>query len=580
MRTMRTASLPLALLVAALGGVFAEAGCSSADDRIGAEEQRSTAEDLALAKEVVGMLGGQTGACKACHGVTAAKVRAWGTQMQAVDAACFANTTLSAKERVDCLRLDPTVATSPFSAKRLGLYAAGATGEQFKALFEAAESTELAAFVTKAKMPRGGTPLTPAQFAKAKGWVLRGMPQLDQAFGAPPDPEGPACTPSTTPELAAHIGAMKTQGWGARLADLATPMFGCGPKAQGTACLADMPDDTATFGAPTIPQTIRRLHEMPLQSHYWVRSSADGRFIGYGMNSHAKVLDLTKPADQRSIAIDADYDPYFLPSNDGFAFAGSHEDGEIRLCRQSLLADASSSTDPHVRLTETKCANVGGEVYMSIGTALDGHQYFMTFGSHENDDGGHDITTALAGAFSPNASTTFTPMVDDGLSYKAQAPFTVRLPGEGDMMLAPSSQLAATRFGDGRKSKGFRVRFVKKHEGATPGTITVETPLAAEICVPGTKPNFSFDERFIVTHQYVDRTEPDQAQLPEGSSNIMLADLATGKVVRITTVQAGQFALYPHFRADGWIYFIVRDMNAEQEFAVASDAALRLLATP
>jgi hypothetical protein len=121
---------------------------------------------------------------------------------------------------------------------------------------------------------------------------------------------------------------------------------------------------------------------------------------------------------------------------------------------------------------------------------------------------------------------------------------------------------------------------VKKQEAATPEGFTIDTPLAAEICVPGTKPNFSFDERFLVTHQYVDRTEPDQAQLPEGSSNIVLADLATGKIVRLTTVQSGQFALYPHFRADGWIYFIVRDMNADHEFAVASDAALRLLATP
>jgi hypothetical protein len=580
---MRTASLPLALFVAALGGVFSAAGCSAGDDSVGTDEQRNTADDLAAAKEVVAMLGGPTGACKACHGVTAAKVRAWGTQMQTLDTACFANTALSAQERVNCLRLDPTLATSPFSPKRLGLYAAGATGDQFKAVFDAAGSTDFASFTARAKMPRGGTPLTPDQFAKVKTWVLRGMPQLDQAFGAPPGPDGgtpPACVPKTTPELAAHIATMKTQGWGARLADQATPMFGCGPNATGGACLANLPDDTAKFGAPSVPQVIRRLHEMPLESHYWVRSSADGRFIGYGMNSSAKVIDLTKPVGQRGIAVEADYDPFFLPSNDGFAFAGSHEDGEIRVCRQSLLADASSSPNPLVRLTEPKCASVGGEVYMSIGTALDGHQYFMTFGSHENDDGGHDITTALPAAFSPNASTTFTPMVDDGLSYKAQAPVTVRLPGEGDMMLAPSSQLAATRFGDGRKAKGYRVRFIKKQEAATPSGFTIDTPLAAEVCVPGAKPNISFDERFLVTHQYVDRTEADQAQLPEGSSNIVLADLLTGKVMRITTVQSGQFALYPHFRADGWLYFIVRDMNADHEFAVASDAALRLLATP
>jgi len=39
-------------------------------------------------------------------------------------------------------------------------------------------------------------------------------------------------------------------------------------------------------------------------------------------------------------------------------------------------------------------------------------------------------------------------------------------------------------------------------------------------------------------------------------------------------MQPGQYALYPHFRSDGWIYFLVRDKNNGKEHAVASDAAL------
>jgi hypothetical protein len=151
-------------------------------------------------------------------------------------------------------------------------------------------------------------------------------------------------------------------------------------------------------------------------------------------------------------------------------------------------------------------------------------------------------------------------------------------PNEGDMMMSPSSKLAATRFGDDQHSYGYKLRFLKPNMATSP--MTVETPMAATICMPGQKAGFSFDERFMVTHQYVDRSQPDQAQLPAGSSNIMLADLATGKIVRITTTKAGQFALYPHFRADGWLYFLVRDMRANQEYIVASDAALRLEATP
>ena len=43
---------------------------------------------------------------------------------------------------------------------------------------------------------------------------------------------------------------------------------------------------------------------------------------------------------------------------------------------------------------------------------------------------------------------------------------------------------------------------------------------------------------------------------------------------RITEMHAGQYALYPHFRSDGWIYFLVRDDNSGREYVVASDAAL------
>lgn len=41
-------------------------------------------------------------------------------------------------------------------------------------------------------------------------------------------------------------------------------------------------------------------------------------------------------------------------------------------------------------------------------------------------------------------------------------------------------------------------------------------------------------------------------------------------------MQPGQYALFPHFRSDGWIYFIVRTQNTSTEHIVASDAALTL----
>jgi hypothetical protein len=51
-------------------------------------------------------------------------------------------------------------------------------------------------------------------------------------------------------------------------------------------------------------------------------------------------------------------------------------------------------------------------------------------------------------------------------------------------------------------------------------------------------------------------------------------ELTTGVVQRITNMAPGQYALFPHFRSDGWIYADVRDNNAVHEYFVASDAAL------
>ncbi|MBX3234410.1 MAG: hypothetical protein KIT84_13310 [Labilithrix sp.] len=578
-------SLASLLLLSSVGAAVmtsSTTGCApAADDSATSDQAATAAEDLATAKSVVELLNGK---CKNCHGVTEAKIKSWGLALTAVDAAVFAPTDIDPQSRITNLRSDPNNPASPFSAKKLGLYAAGVQQEQFKTLFQEAYGaatweTEYKSFVARTNMPRGAQPFDAAEFATIKGWILKGMPQLAQAFGAPPEPEPtPACVPSITPELKAHIEEMKTQGWGARLADQATPMFGCAEGQSGSACLTTFPDTTATFGTADVPQTLRTLIDERLASHFWVRSSADGRYVGFGYNSHGAIVDLKSPA--KPIHVDAPYDPYFLPSNDGFAYAGANASSAIVLCKQSLLGDAASSDSPRVSLTESKCATMHEQVYMSIGTSLDGLRYFMTFGAHSNDDGGHDITTQLPADYGADARTAFVPMINDGLSYKAQRGVVVTLPHEGDLMLSPSTQLAATRFGDLTSSQGYRIRFVKPSTDATTGALTVDAPLAATVCVPGQKANISFDERFMVTHQYVDPAQADQAGLPAGSANIVLTDLLTGKIARITTMKKDQYALYPHFRADGWLYFNVRDMAADKEYVVASDAAIQMAATP
>jgi hypothetical protein len=548
----------------------AAAACAGGKDSVGAGEQDSTEEDLAQARQVLAILGGPQGKCIACHTATPADVKRWGVAMKTVDTACLAPANLTAAQRLACLRDGPN-----FSAQKLGLYAAGASMPELSGLFS--DPGQASAFVAQVGMPKRGLPaLTTTEWTLVKAWVLRGMPQLDQAAAGDAGADGAAhgaCTDSTTADLGVLVGQMKTTGWGARHADLRTPMYGCGAAVSPLECLTSLPEITQTVGASGVTQRVRELRRPGLQSHYWVRSSADGRYVGFGLMAHSKVVDLTTAPASPAIDVAAPYDPYFFPGNDGFAFAGVGGNN-IVACKQSLLSGAAS-----LSLTEVGCANIGSSVYESIGASLDGVRYFVTTGVHENDDGGNEVKHPLPAAFGASASTVFVPMVNDGIAFRPQGAVTVALPGEGDLMLSPSTLLAATRFGsaDGTKQLGYRVHLVKATT-APGGGLTVTAPLGAEICMRGGKASFSFDERFLAAHQYVDTQDPDEAGLPDGSSNIVVADLATGAKVRVTQMKANQYALYPHFRADGWLYFLVRDIGAGVEYVGATDAAIRIAA--
>jgi hypothetical protein len=171
-------------------------------------------------------------------------------------------------------------------------------------------------------------------------------------------------------------------------------------------------------------------------------------------------------------------------------------------------------------------------------------------------------------------------MVNDGASYRAKAEVHVPTPYHGDVQLSPSTALAVTRFGAAGHRLGYQLRILD----ATPSgdTYSIDAPVVGEVCLKGGKPALSFDERVLAAHQYVDNSEPEEAGLPNNSSNIVIADLATGTKIRVTKMGANQYALYPHFRSDGWIYFLVRDMNTtpHTEYLAATDVALRLPEAP
>ena len=237
--------------------------------------------------------------------------------------------------------------------------------------------------------------------------------------------------------------------------------------------------------------------------------------------------------------------------------------------------------------TEPSCATSKAiPLYQIVGASLDGSDYFVVTGPHENDDGGKKLTRDPLARFGSNTAVTVTPVISNGTSYDFGEGIEKTTPFEGDSIISPSAQLVVTRVGSGNEQLGYSLRLLKATKNST--GYDVDLPQVGRLCLNGAKANVSFDERVVATHHYV--SQNDFAELgfssaddpgfkeyvTKGGANIYIVDLLTGKKARITNVKAGQYAIYPHFRSDGWLYFLVRDAISGKEYVAASDAAIRL----
>jgi hypothetical protein len=531
--------------------------------------------------------------CDVCHGLTRTRLRDWESLSATSMTDCLTNLTVTdrdeALQMVNCMRGNPGEIDSPFSPAKVGFYATAAHLDWFDYLFALAypESGDdmHAEFSGRVLMPRGvHLPFTQGEFDIIAEWVARGLPLLDDLV--PDNPKPGDCTEEIGDEVAAHVAAMATGGWGAVNAENGINMFGCAGAATTRDCLSTYPlSSETTYGeswATVLPTSqLRILRENDYWSAYWTRSSADGRYVAHGgddgsqQGAASTIVDLE---DSQLIGTSAFYDPGFFPDNSGFAFQGNR----AYFCNQSMLA-----TETFISYQETGCMNTQSVgLYQHLGAALGGGDYWTVDGQFESDSGGHQPTLGQPACnFDGNSDLDFVPFIHTGSVYQVGTPVSEPTPGEGDGVLSPSAGLVVTRVaGAGSSQVGFRLRQVIMTPSG--GGYTVDAPAIGMYCETGGKPGFSFDERWMAIHHYVEADDAvelgftgpsDPAFAPylsQGAANVYLIDLVTGDKIRVTNMGPGQYALFPHFRSDDWMYFMVRVEGVGVEYIVASDAAL------
>jgi hypothetical protein len=575
-------------------------------------------EDLALGREVLALLGssevGSSGSCASCHTLGRPTLTRWLSLTHDIEKECLGDTALADRDAVDaiygCFERHAG-AMGGFAPSDFGIYAVAAQLPWFSFVFARASATATAAadkqqeFVERAGMPRSGEAWTQAEFDRLAEWFARGLPGL---FELVPEDSGEECTPGLDARLATHVAAMRTQGWRAKHEEMPLLMFGCGAGQSGAACLSDLPAASAqSYGAgwDVLPGTAMRIlrDNSNAPSSFWSRCSPDGRFIASGLavangsGSFGQFLDL-----QRGVTFDADfdYDATFFPDSSGFVVqrSGERQDGGGAVaCNLNVLLRSPTEftgNEPECRISTGRIG-----LYQQPAISLDGSDYWMVFGAFDDDNGGFVRTLQNPGAaFESRGLTSFVPMVNQGNGYTPGTTVRVPTPLQGDPMLSPSGRLLATRVkGQERTVRRNGMNVVTADQSGyalylVNATLNGNTPDVSlsplgSLCITGGKPTFSYDERWMLLHHYV--TGNDAAELgftgpddpafdayeQQGASDIVIVDLASGQSRRITHMPPGQYALFPHFRSDGWIYFVVRTLQGNEYF-VASDAALSL----
>lgn len=556
-----------------------------------------TRPDLELAREALRIMGataagGTGGSCAECHGMTRGTIRYWRAISDVAYSACLSDLDVLTPEAgqaiLDCLR--GGTSDGNFEPVHIGVFASAARLDWFPFVFRRALGTDWEPTYMQWRDQAGMPPpdhgsLTQAQFDQIAEWFIRGAPMADAVL--PDEPRPTDCTPSVSPIVAAHTAELATTGWHTVNEAAGLLMHGCAGASTPEDCLSTETLASSTaYGADwdVVPGSQARvLFTTTYRSSYWTRSSADGRFVGHGggAGSMGTIIDLQRDF---AIPVDAPYDPGFFPDNSGFLFLGG---GAI--CEQSVL---TTGMPTHITFREPNCrapAMIG--LYEHVGASLGGGDYWAVHGQWVGDPASLPVTNDPRTSFDASASMRLTRMTNTGTGFTPVETISVPTPYEGDSVISPSSTLVISRFGDtGDQQLGYVLRRVEKIHDPMTGAWTLYTPEVGRYCVEGGKPAFSYDERWLIYHHYIGATDADAIELgftgrsdpgfaayrTDGAANVYLLDLETGTATRITNMGPGQYALYPHFRSDGWIHFMVKTRGMAGEHVVASDAAFHL----
>jgi hypothetical protein len=612
----------------AMGGTGASDGGGGSWSPPAAPFNRVSLDDSALARRALELMGssavGASGSCSTCHTLGRPTLTQWQQLTRSFADDCLVDPALPDGAAVDAMYacFQRRGGSGGIRTSDYGIYAAASHLPWFSFVFEHATATEddaaghERAFVERVGMPRAGRRWTQDELDVVAEWFTRGAPSL---FELVPEDSGQSCEARIDAALISHLTDMAAQGWRARDAEVPMLMFGCADGQAGAGCLQGVPTAASQDygGAWDVAggASIRILwNNTGSPTTYWSRSSPDGRYIASGLVEQnvsgffGQVVDL-----ERQVVIDANfsYDPTFFPDGSGFMVQqggssssatpgkpsnGAPDVGDVAVTCGIGVLDAEPSS---VSGDEPECTSVESQIglYEQLATSLNGQDYWVLYGAYDGDSGGfRPVLDNPPAAFATASTTTLVPMVNQGGSFLAGAPIELSTPLQGDPMLSPSGKLLVTRVKGPEQTRdvdgisvvtaaqsGYSLQLISA-ENTDSGWVASASDVG-QLCITGGKPVISFDERWMVLHHYVTdadavelgfdgATDPAFAPYRElGASNLYLVDLSNGNARRITHMGAGQYALFPHFRADNWIYFVVRTTDTEEYFA-ATDAAV------